>query len=162
MSSIDNDLQLILSGEMVLTGGAKKKNTSSIKKTKKKTKSVDKISSKKRSSVKRSSVKRSSVKKVKNTKRIVEAANLIKDNENELLSSDVETFKSEYSKSSDKKLQERPRVVKKSADENKEYISVKAEKLSKSDNTYKPYDVAFLKRLQRSRTEMIASEENSE
>lgn len=142
--NIDKDLELILNSKSnsILTGGAKKKSKSKAKsKVKSKSKPIKKMSKKT---------------KLKQKKIVVEAGNLIKDTESE--KSQSEKSQSEKSKP---KFQ-RQRVVKKNADENTEYISVKAEKPSKVDNTYKPYDIAFLKRLQKSKVENNTTDEEEQ
>ena len=90
--------------------------------------------------------------KSKTRSKIVEAGKIIVDDNS--YDKNKETTKQKI-----KPTQERPRVIKKNADENKEYISVKTEKPAKSDNTYKEYDIAFLKRMRRSHMEAITDEE---
>ena len=141
MGSIDEDLKLILAG------GAKKKKTKSAKKQ---------VNNKNKKQKSKSTKQTKS--KTKTQKVFIEAGKLIKDTDSEIL---IDPMPEQVQKQN-KKLQQRPRVVKKSADENKEYISVKTEKTPKSDNTYKPYDIAFLKRLQKSKAEIIMSDEDSD
>lgn len=135
-TSIDKDLRKIL------TGGAQLKTKNKIKgksKSKNKTKTKTKTKSKSKS--------KTQLKKKEN--------GIIKSLRNELLVNEM-MANAEMSRP------KRPIVVKKNADENKEYISVKKEKISKEDNTYKQYDVAFLKRLKRSKADVISSDEENE
>ena len=141
-NTIDDDLNFILNG------GAKSKSKSKQPSSKSKSKQP---SSKSKS--KQPSSKSKSKSKSKKHLKVVEAGKIIMDDDNNTKSE--ETTKQHKIKPT----QERPRVVKKNADENKEYISVKTEKPTKSDNTYKDYDVAFLKRMRRSHMEAITDEE---
>ncbi len=133
-NTIDDDLNFILNG------GAKKSKTKN--KSKSKSKSKPKSGS-----------------KSKKTKIVIEAGSIIKNTETDItdktneISENIDTIKPDQSR-----LQ-RPRIIKKNADENKEYISVKTEKPTKKDNSYKTYDVAFLKRLQKSKIESNTTEE---
>lgn len=131
-TSIDKDLRKIL------TGGAQLKTKNKIKgKSKSKTKTKTKSKSKSKTQLKK------------------KENGIIKSLRNELLVNEM-MANAEMSRP------KRPIVVKKNADENKEYISVKKEKISKEDNTYKQYDVAFLKRLKRSKADVISSDEENE
>jgi hypothetical protein len=143
MTKIDEDLEKILAetpNTSVQTGGAKKAKKASTKKVKKaSTKKVKKASTK----VKKASTKAKKASTKKNSVKVFSEGGIIK-NENNA------------------SLQQRPRVIKKNADENKEYISVKTEKPQKSDNSYRPYDIAFLKRIQKSKDENNLFSEESD
>lgn len=131
-TSIDQDLHNIL------TGGAKSNKNKKSKQTK---------STKEAGPTK-------SIKKVKSTKK---AGSKKKSKSINLSESGNET-KNDFELA----RQRRPIVAKKNADDNKEYISVKNEKPSKTDNSYKPYDMAFLKRLKKSKADAISSDEDTE
>lgn len=120
----------------ILTGGAKST------KNKKTTKSIKSIKQ---------------VKKAKSIKSIKSTGSKKKSKSINLLESGNET-KNDFELA----RQKRPIVAKKNADDNKEYISVKNEKPPKTDNSYKPYDMAFLKRLKKSKADIISSDEDTE
>lgn len=139
----------------IITGGAKAKTKTKNKaKTKSKGKSKGKTKTKSKTANRDDKIKKA--KKVKKTKKTNKSKTLTESGniKNDFVIDDTE--KTNLSR------QKRPIILKKNADENTEYKSVKNEKPSKTDNTYKPYDVAFLKRLKRSKQETITSDEESE
>lgn len=147
--SIDEQLNFILNG------GSNKKP---LNKKKSILKSKSKSKSKKNGS---KNIKSGSQKKTKlNKPSKLSKINRIEENGVIMKEVDVdELIKSKENKNRDQGREHRQKIIKKSADENHEYISVKEEKPRNTDNTYKSYDIAFLKRLQKSKMESNASDE---
>lgn len=122
MSTVDQDLNFILNG-----GKISKKLKS---KTKTKLKKVNPNTSGKNKTKKN---------KKSHSDKSIEASIIMRDIE---ISDEFEN------NAKQSRLNARPNIVKKDADENTEYISVKNEKKGSINNSYKPYDLTFLKRLE--------------